>query len=59
MSKNIDLVIIPSGMTSQLQPPDMSINKPFMHLVRKHCDAWLNKDNHMMTPSKEKSCASA
>jgi hypothetical protein len=35
---NITLVIIPSGMKSQLQPPDVSINKPFKHLVLKHYD---------------------
>jgi hypothetical protein len=29
----------------------MSVNKPFEHLVHKHYDAWLNKDNHMLTPS--------
>jgi hypothetical protein len=43
-NKNTDLVIIPSGMTCQLQALDVSINKPFKHPVRKHCDAWLNKD---------------
>jgi hypothetical protein len=39
-------MIIPSGMISQLQPLDGSVNEPF-----KHCDAWLNKDNHISTPS--------
>jgi hypothetical protein len=32
-------------MTSHLQPLHVSINKPFKHLVCKHYDAWLNKDN--------------
>jgi phage host-nuclease inhibitor protein Gam len=32
-------------MTSQVQPLKVSINKPF-----KHYDAWLNKDNHILTP---------
>jgi hypothetical protein len=48
-NKNITLIIIPSGMTSQLQPLDMSINTPCKHLVCKHYDAWLNKDNHIST----------
>jgi hypothetical protein len=50
-SKNADLVIIPSGMTNQLQSLDVSINKLFKHLVRKRYDAWLNKDNHILTTS--------
>jgi hypothetical protein len=36
-------------MTSQSQPFDVSINKPFKHLVHKPCVAWLNKDNHILT----------
>jgi hypothetical protein len=42
-------------MASQLQPLDVSINKPFKHLVSKHCDAWLNKDNHILTLNKSAS----
>jgi hypothetical protein len=38
-------------MTSQLQPLDVSVNKPFKHLVCKDYDAWLNKENHILTPS--------
>jgi hypothetical protein len=37
----------------------MSINKPFKHLVRKHCDAWLNKYNHILTSSGKIKRASA
>jgi hypothetical protein len=50
-NKNTNLVIIPSDMTSQLQPLDVSNNESFEHHVRKHYDAWLNKDNHILTPS--------
>jgi hypothetical protein len=59
-NKNTDLVIIPDGMTSQLQPLNVTINKPFKHLVHKHCDPWLNKGNHILTLSEkiERSSAS-
>jgi hypothetical protein len=50
---NTYIVTIPSGMTSKLQPLDESINTPFKHLVHKHYDAWLNKDNHIFTPSRK------
>jgi hypothetical protein len=46
-------------MTSKLQPPNVSINKPFKHLVHKRYDDWLNKDNHIMTPSGKIRIASA
>jgi hypothetical protein len=38
-------------MTNQLQPFGVSINKPFKNLARKYYNAWLNKNNHILTPS--------
>jgi hypothetical protein len=38
-------------MASQLLPLDMSVNKPYKHLVHKHYDANLNKNNHIFIPS--------
>jgi hypothetical protein len=38
-------------MKNQSQPLNVSINEPFRHHFHKHYDAWLNKDNHMVTPS--------
>jgi hypothetical protein len=48
-NKKTDLVIIHSGMTSELQPFDVSVNKPFKHLVHKHYDSWLNKESYIDT----------
>jgi hypothetical protein len=50
-SENTDLVIIPSGTASQLQPLGVSVNTPFKHLVCKHCDAELNRYDRILTPS--------
>jgi hypothetical protein len=49
--KNTDLVIISSGIPSQLQSLGVSRNKPFKQLIHEHYDAWLNEDNHILTPS--------
>jgi hypothetical protein len=48
-NKNTELVIIPSGMTSRLQPLDVSINRPFSSL------SCLSKDNHTTPCGKTKS----
>lgn len=58
-NKNTDLVIIPSGMKNHLQPLDMSVTKSFKHLVCKHNDACLNKNNHILTDSGEIKITSA
>jgi hypothetical protein len=46
-------------MKSQLQPLSVSVNKPFKYLVHKLYDAWLKKDNHMLTPSGKTKSASS
>jgi hypothetical protein len=46
-------------MTNHLQPLDVAINKLFKHLDCKHYDAWLNKDNHILTLSDKIKRASA
>jgi hypothetical protein len=37
--KNYDLVVISDGMTSQLQPLHVLVNKPFKDYLRKECKA--------------------
>lgn len=48
---NTDLVIIPGGMTSQLQVLDVVVNKPFKDQLRKHYNDWLLSGNHQLTPT--------
>ena len=44
--------MIPGGLTSQLQPLDVCLNKPFKQRVRMKWTEWLmDKDNHSFTPS--------
>ena len=46
---NGDLVIIPGGMTSQLQVLDIVVNKPFKDNLRKKYTEWLLSGNHALT----------
>lgn len=48
---NGDLVIIPGGMTSQLQVLDVVVNKPFKDNLRKRYTDWLLSGDHTLTPS--------
>ena len=45
------LVVIPGGMTSVLQPLDVSINKPFKAAVQDLYDKWLSRDDLPLTPT--------
>jgi hypothetical protein len=57
--KNFDLVVIPGGMTSQLQPLDVSVNKPFKYYSRKEYEVWLMCENVPPTSSGNVKRASA
>lgn len=46
-----DLVVIRGGMTSQLQPLDVCLNKPFKDHVRRLYNEWMASDETALTPS--------
>ena len=48
-AKSSDLAIIPDGMTSQLQPLDVAVNKPFKDYVKQEYEDWLMSDNLPLT----------
>lgn len=48
---NTDLVIIPGGMTSQLQVLDVVVNKPFKDKLRGCYTEWLLAGQHALTPT--------
>lgn len=45
------LVVIPGGMTSQLQPLDVCINKPFKDAVKRSYADWMRSGEAAVTPS--------
>lgn len=45
------LAVIPGGLTSVLQPLDVSVNKPFKDYVRKMYVEWMASGEHGLTPT--------
>ena len=45
------LAVIPGGLTSQLQPLDISVNKPFKGFMREEWTKWNEAPTHHVTPT--------
>lgn len=45
-----DLVIIPAGLTSILQPTDVEDNKPFKHKLKQMYEDYMATTQHQFTP---------
>lgn len=44
-------VLLKGGMTSQLRPLVMAVNKPFKDRLRKHCNDCLTLQDHQLAPT--------
>jgi len=44
------LAVIPGGLTSQLQPLDISVNKPFQGFMHEEWAKWIEAPTHHITP---------
>ena len=51
-----ELVVIPGGMTSVLQPMDVSINKPFKDRLREQYLTWIADPAHELTETGKIKC---
>ena len=48
--RNVDVAVIPGGLTPVLQPLDKRINKPFKNKVRSQNQAWMVNGPFTYTP---------
>lgn len=49
--EHTDMLVIPGGLTGQLQPLDVGVNKPFKDLLRREYNEWISSENRELTPS--------
>ena len=47
----MDLVVIPSGLTSMLQPLDVCINQPFKFALKQKYMEWMAEGDHQYMPT--------
>ena len=52
--RNVDVAVIPGGLTSNLQPLDKCINKPFKAKLRMLYETWMVNGPFTYTPSGKK-----
>ena len=52
--RNVDVAVIPGGLTPVLQPLDKCINKPFKAKVHVHYEAWMVNGPFTYTPPGKK-----
>ena len=52
-----ELVVIPAGMTSVLQPLDVSVNNPFQARLSEQYDCWISDHDRELTASGKIKCA--
>lgn len=48
-SNGTELAVIPGGLTSKLQPLDISVNRSFKSLVRSRWEDWMSSGEHTFT----------
>ena len=56
--RNVDVAVIPGGLTPVLQPLDKCINKPFKAKVHAQYEAWMVNGPFTYTPSGKKQAPS-
>lgn len=50
----MEVLKIPGGTTSVLQPPDVSVNKPFKSGMRKRWDEWMSNGEREYTKNRNR-----